>query len=299
MFDKTSGLVYSERIIKERAQDPPDMLRRAIRTEPGLGLEPYVTGLNSDRFAWLTVLHIRDARYISTDLMKLAELRNLVCLHVDASSVAEHCITDRIIRGWSHEAETRNAFPKLRMMILRNQPEFTASAFRYLDALPALTAFCLARTTRKEKRLMGGYGWRRKTSDFHAHVKRLQETNDHKSTNERQVDWQELVDSYVLGDRKTLVADDKDHTPILAIELSSQANIASSQPSTLGSPDNILWFEKITVRKPEPQPSESLSRPGSQVGKTVGTGEPDQGHEAGGKRRKLRAGKQASFAGLF
>lgn len=94
--------------------------------------------------------------------MKLAELRNLVCLHIEASNEKNDLVTDSIIHGWSHEAATNNAFPKLRVIFLRNQPQITQSTFGHLNAFQSLEALCLSRNSSWENVLEGAYGWKKK-----------------------------------------------------------------------------------------------------------------------------------------
>lgn len=122
-------------------------------------LENHLPALGSETFAWLTVLYLRDGGHAPSELMKLAKLHNLVCLHVEASNGLTHSVTDRVIRGWSHEAEFNKAFPRLQSIFLRNQPEITQAALQYLNAFPSFKVFCISRSASKEEAFKGAYGW--------------------------------------------------------------------------------------------------------------------------------------------
>lgn len=50
----------------------------------------------------------------------------------------EASIDDGVIRGWSRQAATGGAFPRLRLLFFRGQKYLTGDCFRYLDAFPPL-----------------------------------------------------------------------------------------------------------------------------------------------------------------
>lgn len=111
----------------------------------------------------------------------------------------------------------------------------------------------------------------------------------------RSASWRVLVDTYILGRRETAVADDKDHTPILAVELHQPCPYRSMH--TFRSLSGISWYERTPSKENGSQRGVSEASPPSETGPPVQGTHGDQ--EPSRKRLKLRDRKHQDLTGAF
>ena len=127
--------------------EPETAYYRNSENAPTLTLPEYVFRFQApqpDPFRWLTCLMISNLSFSRADIMSLSNLRNLraldICSKPNEPGIPE-LVNDDVIRWWAKHVEEIDAFPKLRVLVLRNQEGVTPQSFRYLNAFPSLTLF--------------------------------------------------------------------------------------------------------------------------------------------------------------
>lgn len=108
--------------------------------------------------------------------------------------------------------------------------------------------------------------------------------------------WRRLVDSYIIGCRKTLVVDNNDRTPILAVELNGRPHPQNKVlKHTLRDASEVSWYE----RGSQVTTVEGIVKSGRRAEKTGIPHDQRDEQEPSRKRLKLRNGKQQALDGLF
>lgn len=109
--------------------------------EPVLPLREYFAGLDSEVPIWLTCLRVNPGQLDRSDLIRIAQLRNLVVLDLsdDMSMDSKGTqIDERVFKTWAEMAQEGQAFKHLRALLLRGQAEVSGWIFNYLDHFPSL-----------------------------------------------------------------------------------------------------------------------------------------------------------------
>lgn len=127
---------------------PPSRVHKQREPRPDPRMLNYLS-INSDNFIWLSALSISNFHFPHDELLKLGGLRNLAYLSISyqpgsIGMSVEASIDDSVIRGWSRQAATGGAFPRLRVLVFRGQKYLTGDCLRYLDAFSALGGVCFA-----------------------------------------------------------------------------------------------------------------------------------------------------------
>lgn len=108
--------------------------------------------------------------------------------------------------------------------------------------------------------------------------------------------WRRLVDSYIIGCRKTLVANNNDRTPILAVELNGRPHPQNKVlKSTLRDVSEVSWYE----RGSEVTMEVGVVKSGRRAENAGVPHNQRDGQEPSRKRLKLRNGKQQALDGMF
>lgn len=128
--------------------------------------------MNSNNFSWLTCLTITEHRpqicFRRPDVINISRLRNLVALDIGSSTTSfavgsrNDVVEDSVIRNWGRLVHETQSFPKLQVLVVRNQPGVTLRSLRYLNAFPSLALFgvkeCFEVSNHVEKAAKC-YGW--------------------------------------------------------------------------------------------------------------------------------------------
>ncbi|KAI9816512.1 MAG: hypothetical protein M1827_001644 [Pycnora praestabilis] len=127
-------------------------------------LNAYIKSITSS--IWITYLTLSDIEFTRVELLNISDLTNLGALKID-----NHCFTredtspgvdDSIVRAWGRAAADTGAFTKLRVLMLRNQPDITGRSLEYLNYFPALTIYnvpgCALSVALDEKAHSMGWG---------------------------------------------------------------------------------------------------------------------------------------------
>ena len=122
---------------------------------PGYPLSDYIKLLKSPDNRWATELNIWTEFARVPELVRLADVTNLISLEVNTSQDTPELqdgqvvtLNDRILRTWSELAEESGAFAHLRVLRLFYQQNLTDQAFCYLSQLPALEYCVMAKCDR-------------------------------------------------------------------------------------------------------------------------------------------------------
>lgn len=148
---------------------------------PRFPLTGYIDLVKSSSCSWLTSLSVWTEYARVPELVKLADVANLVSLEINTppatssmmmmtadgeESLSELAtLNDRILRTWGElaETETSGAFRHLRVLKLYSQRDLTAQSFVYLCKLPCLEYCVLARcdglTRKSALRMAHSQGW--------------------------------------------------------------------------------------------------------------------------------------------
>ncbi|KAI9670211.1 MAG: hypothetical protein M1831_006424 [Alyxoria varia] len=153
--------------------EPETAYYRNSENAPSLTLPEYVSRFQApqpDPFRWLTCLMISNLSFSRADIMSLSNLRNLRALDVcsKANEVGTpELVSDDVIRWWAKHVEEIDAFPKLRVLVLRNQEGVTPQSFKYLNAFPSLTLFGVkgCRVGMRDHDVAEKNGWSNKDED--------------------------------------------------------------------------------------------------------------------------------------
>ncbi|OKL59139.1 hypothetical protein UA08_05610 [Talaromyces atroroseus] len=153
----------------------PDQFRQVsqycklgMRT-PSFPLAGYMGLVQSSNCCWATSLSIWTQFARVPELVKLAEMANLVSLEINTPYTHRNedkdmaALNDRILRTWSELVETSRAFQHLRVLRLYSQQNLTGRSFCYLSQLPSLEycvlAMCDGMTQRSAVKLANSQGW--------------------------------------------------------------------------------------------------------------------------------------------
>lgn len=138
---------------------------------PRYPLSEYIKLVKSSNDSWATRLNIWTEFARVPELVKLADVTNLVSLEVNTSRDTPELLqdqevvslNDRVLRTWSELAKTSGAFKYLRVLRLYHQRELTEQAFCYLSRLPALEycvlAMCDQMTQKSAIKAARSQGW--------------------------------------------------------------------------------------------------------------------------------------------
>ncbi|EGE01961.1 CBS domain-containing protein [Trichophyton equinum CBS 127.97] len=130
----------------------------------------YLKLLTSASVNWTAVVSLSVEFFEPHEFLEVANVRNLIGLEMctqpkrtEFGYEATVSISDRVIKGWSEQALTGQAFEHLRILVLRLQTSLTEHVFAYLNAFPTLSAFIMQGCPRlysKEAREMAErHGW--------------------------------------------------------------------------------------------------------------------------------------------
>lgn len=113
---------------------------------PSVSLDHYATPIMSPNFEWLTHLTISGLFLPRSELVNLCRIVNLSALDIVAPKTLEKIVTiptvdDALVRSWSREAASNGAFPKLRVLSIRNYETITQTTLSYLSTFPSLTLY--------------------------------------------------------------------------------------------------------------------------------------------------------------
>ena len=138
--------------------------------------------MNSNTFDWIVNLTLTHPNFHRRDIINLANLRNLAVLDIGCannkqqySGVLDDLVSDTVIRAWSREAKDNGAFPKLRALLVRDEPEVTHLSLSYLSSFPALVLFGVQgcfKPSRKTRAVGESYGWT--TDDLNGIMSKVQ-----------------------------------------------------------------------------------------------------------------------------
>ena len=101
----------------------------------------YFKGLDSGSIDWLTCLRIAPTRIDRSDLVRIAQLRNVVVLDLSDDNQIERIgtqIDERVFKTWTEMAKDGNTFKHVRVILMRGQDDVSTWIFKYLDSFPSL-----------------------------------------------------------------------------------------------------------------------------------------------------------------
>lgn len=130
----------------------------------------YLKLLSSASVDWTAVVSLSVELFEPHEFLEVAKVRNLVGLEIrtqpkrtEFGYEATVSISDRVIKGWSEQALTGQAFEHLRILVLRLQTSLTEHVFAYLNAFPTLNAFimqgCLRLYSKEARGMAEKHGW--------------------------------------------------------------------------------------------------------------------------------------------
>ncbi|EZF69176.1 hypothetical protein H105_08322 [Trichophyton soudanense CBS 452.61] len=130
----------------------------------------YLKLLSSASVDWTAVVSLSVELFEPHEFLEVANVRNLIGLEIrtqpkrtEFGYEATVSVSDRVIKGWSEQALTGQAFEHLQILVLRLQTGLTEHMFAYLNAFPTLNAFLMQGCPRlysKEAREMAEkHGW--------------------------------------------------------------------------------------------------------------------------------------------
>ena len=109
--------------------------------EPVLPPSDYFAGLDSESLAWLTCLRVNPTNTDRSDLVRLAQLRNIVVLDLSDDILIDSMgkqFDERIFKTWTEMAKDGQAFKHIRVILMRGQADVSTWIFKYLDSFPSL-----------------------------------------------------------------------------------------------------------------------------------------------------------------
>jgi hypothetical protein len=131
VLNSNVGLTYHSTSPRIKSQN-------AHQSLPSKALLSNMDNILSPRMDWINVLCMFDTALQRPEWIKLASLKNLGALYVQNSSISYGQVDDTVVKRWSGEAAENNAFPSLKLILLRNQSQLTLGILEYLSHLPAL-----------------------------------------------------------------------------------------------------------------------------------------------------------------
>lgn len=132
------------------AADPQNEAYRYIRQDSdqydprsNVHLPDWIPIIHSPTCHWLTALTIgTGVFYHRRDLISISDLKNLVALDICNTDTTDHgSVDDGVVRAWSRHAKEADAFPELRVLIVRNEYSVTSQSLQYLSDFPSLALF--------------------------------------------------------------------------------------------------------------------------------------------------------------
>jgi len=129
----------------------------------------YIERMNSNTFSWLTCLTITEQRphigFRRPDVINISRLRNLVALDIGSSIISttrNEFVDDSVLRNWGRLVSETGSFPKLQVLIIRNQAGMTSHSLSYLNAFPVLALFGIKdcfRVSDSDEQAAKSLGW--------------------------------------------------------------------------------------------------------------------------------------------
>ncbi|EFE43932.1 hypothetical protein TRV_01255 [Trichophyton verrucosum HKI 0517] len=139
-------------------------------TSKKMAVANYLKLLTSVSVDWTAVVSLSVELFEPHEFLAVAKVRNLIGLEIRTQPKrtafgyeATVSISDRVIKGWSEQALTGQAFEHLRILVLRLQTSLTEHMFAYLNAFSTLKAFiiqgCPRLCSKEARELAEQHGW--------------------------------------------------------------------------------------------------------------------------------------------
>jgi hypothetical protein len=141
--------------------------------KPSFLMRDYLNLVKSTDCDWATQLVLWTEYAFTPELVKIADVINLVSLEVNTGMTVAYqdenineaisTVDDRILRTWTELIESSGAFRHLRILKLNAQRHLTTASFRYLSRFPSLeyciVAMCDALTSKSAITAAEAHGW--------------------------------------------------------------------------------------------------------------------------------------------